>query len=66
MRDIYQRDGYRCQRCGAGKTTPRGLHAHHVKSWAGNLALRFDLDNVVTLCRDCHHWVHSRANTARE
>jgi 5-methylcytosine-specific restriction endonuclease McrA len=66
IREILARDGYRCQRCSAPKTTPKSLHVHHVKPWAGNEQLRFDSKNAVTLCRDCHSWVHSRANADRE
>ena len=66
LRTIYARDGYRCRRCGSENRGKRGLHAHHVKSWAGNDSLRFDITNIITLCRKCHSWVHSRANTARE
>lgn len=62
MRAVYKRDGYACRECGVGKTTPRSLHAHHVYPWAGHPELRFDLGNLVTLCRPCHQWVHSRAN----
>lgn len=66
IKAVYRRDGYRCRRCGAGKTAPRSLHAHHIKPWAGNQALRFDEGNAVTLCRKCHSWVHSKKNTSRE
>lgn len=66
IRGVLVRDAYRCRRCGAPKTKPRSLHVHHVKPWAGNPALRFDLSNAVTLCRGCHSWVHSRKNTDRE
>lgn len=66
LRSAYARDGFACRRCGAKKSGKRSLHAHHVVPWAGNHALRFDLSNVVTLCRPCHQWVHSRENTLRE
>ena len=66
LRLVLARDGYRCRRCGAGKAAPKSLHVHHIKPWAGNEALRFDMKNVVTLCRSCHGWVHSRTNTDRE
>lgn len=66
LRNTYARDSYRCRRCGAGKCGPRSLHAHHIRPWAGNPSLRFDMENVVTLCRPCHQWVHSRENTDRE
>jgi hypothetical protein len=65
LRAVYQRDGYRCVNCGSAKLKPRWLHAHHIASWAGNEAVRFDPGNAVTLCRPCHSWVHSKANTER-
>jgi 5-methylcytosine-specific restriction endonuclease McrA len=63
QRNVYARDNYRCVHCGSGKTGPKSIHAHHIRPWAGNKALRFDMANLVTLCRDCHHWVHSSANS---
>jgi hypothetical protein len=66
LRAIYARDKYRCVRCGASKAGPRSLHVHHLAPWAGNPSLRFAAANAVTLCRLCHHWVHSKANGARE
>ena len=66
LRTVYARDNFRCQKCSAPNTGPRSLHAHHIRPWAGNPALRFDADNAVTLCRKCHSWVHSKANTERE
>lgn len=66
LKAVYLRDGYRCVRCGAAKTAPRSLHAHHIRPWAGNPALRFDLANAVTVCRPCHGWIHSKRNTEGE
>ena len=66
IREALKRDEYKCQRCGAGKTKPKSLHIHHLKPWAGNLTLRMDLDNAVTLCRPCHSWVHSLDNINQE
>lgn len=66
IRAALERDRYRCRRCDEPKRGRRSLHVHHVKAWAGNEALRFDLSNVVILCRPCHSWVHSRANVERE
>lgn len=65
-RSIYARDNWRCRRCNRTQSGPRTLHAHHVKSWAENAALRFDPSNLVTLCSKCHRWVHSLQNTQRE
>jgi hypothetical protein len=66
LRSILERDGYACKRCDAKKAKPKSLHVHHIKPWAGNPALRFDKSNAITLCRACHHWVHSRANVGLE
>lgn len=63
---VYERDGYLCQRCGLKHSKQNRLHAHHVKPWAGNPNFRFDTNNIITLCRDCHTWVHSKQNTANE
>lgn len=60
---VLKRDGYRCRRCGDGNRGRRLLHAHHIKPWAGNPSLRLDPENALTLCRPCHSWVHSNANT---
>lgn len=65
LQKIYARDGFACVRCNAPKAGPKSLHVHHVRPWAGNAGLRFDEANVVTLCRSCHHWVHSKANVDR-
>lgn len=66
LKAVYERDNWRCVRCNSPDAGPRSLHAHHIKPWAGNPDLRFDINNAVTLCRTCHQWVHSRKNVARE
>jgi 5-methylcytosine-specific restriction endonuclease McrA len=50
-----QRDGHRCRRCGSSV----GLEVHHV--WAIDRGgAPFDLDNLITLCRLCHHGAHRK------
>jgi hypothetical protein len=53
-----KRDGGLCQRC-----NDKGDHLHHIISFA-NKEHRADIDNLILLCRSCHHWVHSRENTS--
>lgn len=54
---VFKRDGFKCQVCGRVGGT---LNAHHIKPWADNPALRFDVKNGVTLCKDCHNRVHRK------
>lgn len=55
-RAVYRRDGFTCQHCGA--TRGGYLCAHHIKPWADYPALRFDVDNGITLCLACHAKQH--------
>ena len=53
---VFIRDGYTCQHCGA----KGDLHAHHIKPWAKYPDVRFDINNGLTLCIDCHGKVHNK------
>lgn len=44
-----QRDGYRCQYCGSTNT----LQVHHIVSRV-NSSTFFDINNGITLCKNCH------------
>ena len=48
---VYQRDDYTCQCCGVrgGK-----LNAHHINPFADYPELRYDVNNGITLCVNCH------------
>ena len=54
---VFERDDYTCGKCGN-----RGamLNAHHVKPFSQYPELRFDTDNGITLCRECHKKVHGK------
>lgn len=52
---IYFRDNYICQVCGKrGKK----LNAHHLDSWDFYKEERFDINNGITLCEECHRKFH--------
>lgn len=55
-RQVRERDQGICSRCGSTDSP----HMHHVKAWAIHPALRFELDNIETLCRSCHHDAHRK------
>jgi uncharacterized phage protein (TIGR02220 family) len=52
---VYERDGYACRECGSDQD----IHAHHIKSFIDYPELRFDVDNGITLCRECHMKIHN-------
>jgi len=64
---VWKRDGARCRRCSLHRSEQPDMpfHIHHIVSFA-DANLRADPTNLVLLCEPCHHFVHSRANTAGE
>ena len=56
-KQCYERDRFICQQCGKKGGL---LNAHHILPWAGNKELRYDLDNLITLCVPCHIKLHGR------
>ena len=52
---VYDRDDYTCRIC---KVKSGKLNAHHLNGWNWYKDGRFDVDNGVTLCENCHHKFH--------
>lgn len=50
---VKQRDNYTCVLCGAP-----GEHAHHIKPVSYFYDHRYDVNNGITLCKQCHITVH--------
>ena len=53
---VFERDNYTCQLCGDNKGG--NLRAHHIEKFNQYPNKRFDVDNGLTLCKDCHKLVH--------
>lgn len=45
-----RRDGHKCKRCGA----TRKIQVHHIRRWADYPSLRCDVNNLISLCKNCH------------
>jgi len=68
---IYKRDNYTCKKCGDKKGG--NLEAHHILNFSDHIDIRYDLDNGITLCKDCHskgdksfHSIYGTHNNTKE
>ena len=66
VKEVFERDNWLCKKCGGKHEYRNPLHTHHIKSWADYPDNRFDLGNLITLCKRCHNWIHSKKNIERE
>ena len=53
QKTVFERDNYKCQLC----RKEGYLHVEHIKEWSKFPKLRFNLNNLRTLCRECHYFV---------
>ena len=53
----FERDNWECQICGNTQKTI-SLHCHHIEGYTQNPILGNDIENCVTLCKECHKYVH--------
>lgn len=49
---VLRRDRHHCQMPNCKNT--KKLHVHHIQPWSRAAALRFEEDNMITLCKTCH------------
>lgn len=48
---VFERDDYTCTEC---KAKGVYLEAHHISPWGSDVSKRYNIDNGITLCKDCH------------
>lgn len=53
---IFARDNYTCQCC--GDNNGGNLRAHHYLNYSEHPSLRTDINNGITLCKECHKEFH--------
>lgn len=51
---VLERDKNKCKICGSKEN----LVVHHIKHFADNINERYNIDNGITLCKNCHKEVH--------
>lgn len=56
-RQCKERDGYKCQWPGGCQTGDARLDAHHIAERSLRPDLKFELTNLVTMCRTHHDWI---------
>lgn len=59
-KEVNERDGHTCQRCGKTKLLGRDEHTHHIKPWDDHPELRFQVSNGLTVCKKCHEILEPR------
>jgi hypothetical protein len=63
-REVMQRDKCFCKRCGK-EVKGREMHIHHIIPFSDKNQ-QLNPNNLATLCRNCHVFVHSKENTRHE
>lgn len=53
---VYKRDNFTCPKC--KQKGGCNLHAHHISNFTDYPKIRFDIDNGITLCANCHRGFH--------
>ena len=65
---VYSRDNFTCVKCGKKRDSKTMINAHHLESFKTNVEKRYDVNNGVTLCEQCHinfHTKYSNVNNTR-
>lgn len=55
---ILSRDGYLCRECKKYGRLREATEVHHIVHLEDNPSLRYDDDNLISLCKACHNKQH--------
>jgi hypothetical protein len=58
---VFERDNWECKKCGSVES----LHCHHIEGIELNPIESADIDNCITLCKECHKEIHSQEGCKR-
>lgn len=67
IKDVYKRDNYTCQCC--GKIGQGNLNVHHLDGYNWCKEKRTDMNNGITLCKNCHksfHKLYGKGDNTKE
>lgn len=56
--EVFQRDEWTCTKCSYKTDEYQSLHVHHKRYLAGYNPADYDLDDLETLCEECHRKEH--------
>lgn len=59
--EVFKRDGYKCQECGAGREAK--LHVHHIIPFSRGGS--DEMSNLITLCESCNEAIGNRVYTMK-
>ena len=59
-KSILRRDNYKCRKCKISHNSKNKLIVHHIKFWSKSPELRFEPNNLITLCEKCHKNIHKK------
>lgn len=58
---VFERDNYTCKMCSSTKAAVE-IHCHHILPLNESPIESADIDNCITLCKECHKKAHSLPN----
>lgn len=55
---VLKRDNFKCQMPNCKEN--KNLNVHHIQTWSKASALRYEPNNGITLCKNCHKLVNGK------